>query len=393
MSNSEINVTDIMIAMVNARSVLTDNKEFVKSIAINEMIIEKKLDFLAITETWLSRKGDSAKIIELTPQNYSFVHSPRLESRGGGVGFVFNSCYTVKVLPQIECITSFDLLRVRVCSVSTRTFYVYVLYRPPVGSKYAVSDSIFYDDLDLLLSEATMCVAPVILMGDFNIHYNKLDKSCKIRSLCDIYAMVQHVHDPTHTHGNTLDLVISSVEDNLISSLTVYDVALSDHYMVEMHLNIEKYKEKPKYAFKRCLRNIDIETFKSNVAAISDRIIIDPDISACTESLNMSLQTLINEHAPQKRICIKTRPHPWYNNDIHQAKLCRRTCERAWGRQKCVTTRNNFVSARNYVTELITHRKTYYHDKLVNGTILSKRIAMKFTTAHINDITTSISPI
>ena len=130
-SNSEINVTDIMIAMVNARSVLADNKEFVKSIAINEMITEKKLDFLVITETWLSLKGDSAKIIELTPQNYSFVHSPRLQSRGGGVGFVFNSCYTVKVLPQIGCITSFDLLRVRVRSVSTRTFYVYVLYRPP----------------------------------------------------------------------------------------------------------------------------------------------------------------------------------------------------------------------------------------------------------------------
>ena len=68
-----------------------------KSIALNEMIIEKKLDFLAITETSLSLKGDSAKIIELTPQNYSFVHSRRLESRGGGVGFVFNSCCTVKV--------------------------------------------------------------------------------------------------------------------------------------------------------------------------------------------------------------------------------------------------------------------------------------------------------
>ena len=57
-----------------------------------------------------------------------------------------------------------------------------------VGSKYAVNDSVFHDDLDVLLSGATMCVAPVILIGDFNINYNKSDKSDKIRSLCDIYS-------------------------------------------------------------------------------------------------------------------------------------------------------------------------------------------------------------
>ena len=202
--------------MINARSVLTDNKDCVKSIAISELIIDKKLDFLAITETWLSLKGDSAKIIEFTPQTYSFVQSPRLQSRGGGVGLVFNSCYTVKVLPKLATITSCDLLTVRISSGSTRTFYVYVLYRPPIGSKYAVSDSVFHDDLDVLLSEATMCVAPVILIGDFNIHYNKSDKSGKTRSLCDIYNMVQHVQVPTHIHGYTLDLVLSSLDDNLI---------------------------------------------------------------------------------------------------------------------------------------------------------------------------------
>ena len=61
-----------------------------------------------------------------------------------------------------------------------------------------------------------MCVAPVILIGDFKIHYNKSDKSGKIRSLCDIYNMVQHEQVPTHIHGNTLDLVLSSLDDNLI---------------------------------------------------------------------------------------------------------------------------------------------------------------------------------
>ena len=144
------------------------------------------------------------------------------------------------MLPKLVSITSCDLLRVRISSGSTRTFYVYVLYRQPIGSKFAVSDSIFHDDLDVLLKETTMCVAPAILIGDFNVHYNKSDRSGKLPSLCDNYNMMQHIHVPTHIHGNTLDLVLSSLDYNLISSLSVYDVALSDHYLAEMNLNITK---------------------------------------------------------------------------------------------------------------------------------------------------------
>ena len=124
--------------------------------------------------------------------------------------------------------------------------------------------------------------------------------------------MVQHVQVPTHIHGNTLDLVLSSLDDNLISSLSVYDVALSDHYLVEMNQNITKPKQPLKYTVKRCLRNIDIDAFKSEVVDISDNIMIGSDISSCIELLNKTLRTLIDKHAPLKRTCIKTRPHPWY---------------------------------------------------------------------------------
>ena len=126
-----------------------------------------------------------------------------------------------------------------------------------------------------------MCVAPVILIGDFNIHYNKSDESGKIHSLCDIYNMVQHVQVPTHIHGNILNLVLSSLDANLISCLSGYDVALSDHYLVEKNLNITKPKQPLKYTVKRCLRNTDIDAFKSEVVDISDNIMIGSDISSC----------------------------------------------------------------------------------------------------------------
>ena len=57
----------------------------------------------------------------------------------------------------------------------------------------------------------------------------------------------------------------------------------------------------------------------------------------------------------------KLAPHLWYNNDIHQAKLHRRICERKWREKKCLSSHNDYVNARNYVTKLIkVHKITYY---------------------------------
>ena len=132
-----------------------------------------------------------------------------------------------------------------------------------------------------------------------------------------------------------------------------------------MYLNITKTKQPLKYTVKRCLRNIDIDAFKSEVVDISDNIMISSDISSRIELLNKTLRTLIDKHVPLKPTCIKTRPHPRYNNNIHQAKQHRRTCEREWRVKKCLSSRNDYVSARNYVTKLIkVYKITYYKDRL-----------------------------
>ena len=162
--------------------------------------------------------------------------------------------------------------------------------------------------------------------------------------------------------------MLSSSDENLSSSLSVYDVALSDHSLVEMNLNITKPKNPLKYTVKRCIRNIVIDAFKSEVVDISDNIMIGSDILSCIELLNKTLRTLIDKHAPLKRTCIKTRPHPRYNNDIHQAKLHRSTCEREWIVNKCFTSRNDYVNERNDVTRHIkVHKITYYKDRLGNS--------------------------
>ena len=108
---------------------------------------------------------------------------------------------------------------------------------------------------------------------------------------------------------------------------------------------------------------------------ISDNIMIGSYISSCIELLNKTLRTIIDKHAPLKCTCIKTRPHPSYNIDFHQAKLHRRTCEREWKVNKCLSSPSDYVNALNYVTKLIKVRQiivTYYNDKLGNAESKSK---------------------
>ena len=91
----------------------------------------------------------------------------------------------------------------------------------------------------------------------------------------------------------------------------MYDVALSDHYLVEMNLNITKPNQPLQYTVKRCLRNIDIDSFnKSEVVDISDTIMIGSDILSCNELLNKTLRTLIDKQAPLKSTFIKTHHGP-----------------------------------------------------------------------------------
>ena len=42
------------------------------------MIVERDLDVLCLTETWLREEGDDVSIGEMTPPGFSFLHRPRV---------------------------------------------------------------------------------------------------------------------------------------------------------------------------------------------------------------------------------------------------------------------------------------------------------------------------
>ena len=92
---------------------------------------ENQLDFVALTETWLSNEDSKNKhvIDQFIAHGYTLHHSPRTSGRrGGGVGILVNNAIKVTfrrihVRPQI---TSFELIEaiLTICSISLRLIVI-----------------------------------------------------------------------------------------------------------------------------------------------------------------------------------------------------------------------------------------------------------------------------
>ena len=119
------------------------------------------------------------------------------------------------------------------------TTYICCAYVPPS------SPAPDYDNIFLPLYSIPNS-AHLILLGDFNItdvNWSTLNASSASSTLfCDrVFSLnlEQLVNNPTHIHGNTLDLVLSNSPD-LIPDLTVDTYTcegISDHYLINFHLS------------------------------------------------------------------------------------------------------------------------------------------------------------
>ena len=76
-----------------------------------------------------------------------------------------------------------------------------------------------------------------IMSGDINFHLETMDANVvTLRNIFESFNLVQHINQPTHCNGHTLDFVLCR-DDLPISSLQVNDVNLSDHFLISFNAN------------------------------------------------------------------------------------------------------------------------------------------------------------
>ena len=61
----------------------------------------------------------------------------------------------------------------------------------------------------------------------------------RFKDILDSFDLIQHVNQPTHTSGNTLDVVITRRDEEAMCCVTVSDI-ISDHAIVDIELTVLK---------------------------------------------------------------------------------------------------------------------------------------------------------
>ena len=84
----------------------------------------------------------------------------------------------------------------------------------------------------------------LLILGDFNIHWDKPDNPERIEfaDLIDTFGLKLLVNEPTHTGLHTLDFVITRSEDQILRSVHVSDT-ITDHSLILINLKVTKPKQ------------------------------------------------------------------------------------------------------------------------------------------------------
>ena len=173
-----------------------------------------------LTETWQSQQ-DFVTLNQATPPDY--VHQePRSPGPGGGLAVIHRSNLQVKEFPVSS--TLFECLHFALAGATQ--LQVLLIYRPPKASTHLLSE------LSGLLATICPLYPSTILLGDFNIHVDSANCpfASDFMSLLDCLGIAQHVLDPTHTKGHTLDLVCPTGISP--RHLQCDDLAISDHLIL-----------------------------------------------------------------------------------------------------------------------------------------------------------------
>ncbi len=356
------------LTLLNARSAVS------KCVSLCELVIDQKIDILALTETWL-REEDTSVICDLCPPGYKFLGAPRPAdkgTRGGGVGFVARADLDLETSTQ-AVYSTFESLTIKLKSKQPLT--ISLVYRPPPSCKNGFSPSQFFIELEEYMSHLCVTIpGELFVIGDFNVHCDVPDNP-QTRQLNDILKTLdlrQHVSGPTHKAGHTLDLVITRIDhaDHLVHSVAVEDVGVSDHFAINCKIctNVTHISNKTRSA--RSLKKISPETLAADLLPLLTNIHVGLELENLTSQYNTRLREVLDKHAPLRTIRIKGKTSkPWYSDNIHKERQKRRQLERRYKNSQLEVNRQMLTEQSRHVVDIINHAKSsYYQEKLQSAT-------------------------
>ena len=165
---------------------------------------------------------------------------------------------------------------------------------------------------------------------------------------------MQHIDKPTHIHGNTLDHIISRIDEDIIVNWDVKIPPVSDHYIVMCKLDYVKPSvPKASYTF-RSFRDFDNDQFTLELKEGLSNLSATDNVNDLVKEYTETCSSLLDKYAPFTTKTVSVcRRLPWYNEEIRLAKRLRRRLERKWRKSGSVQDRTIYLTQVHHVNDML----------------------------------------
>ncbi len=296
--------------------------------------------------------------------------------RGGGVAIIHKQSLSISLDKTIQ----YDQFECMLCSVLLKrnTINLYVFYRPPPNQVNGFKTSTFLNEWADFLSHESVQQADIIMVGDINIHMDdsKHQHTRCVNESITATGFQQHISEPTHCQGHTIDILIARCDSTLVENISVTDIGLcdndsniiNDHYAIQFTLNLPVTTPKKSTISYRNYKGIDLDAFTCDIRGLDMLNTTNRSVDELTHNFISSLATLIDTHAPIITKTVTLHPNsPWYNDNTRDAKKERRKRERTLINQGGKENKASYKEQCAVVAKCLYDSKTdYYSQKVIN---------------------------
>ena len=307
---------------------------------VMELLIDRKIDICCTTETWFTSK-ENARFSQIHELGFDILNSPR-RGRGGGIAFIFNMGSVKPIENKVTRVKSFEVFEC-VLKCTNKIIRFCTIYRTTstkTKAKYNETKvNSFLEEFDSYLDDLIGKSGYPVICGDFNFHVEDKDDfyAKKFISLYESKGFLQHVTEPTHYCGSTLDLVLTmnyATDKVPLNNLTVDSNTgtTSDHFLVSFDMPVSTSGQKPASTFivknVREYTKIEMSHFRENLFSsplnFSDFDSVDHAVQIYTETVT----NILDYHVPHVTKRFNLNRSPWWNIDCQNARTSARRAQR-----------------------------------------------------------------
>ena len=217
----------------------------------------------------------------------------------------------------------------------------------------------------------------VIVTGDINLNSFKWmrddlpssDSIYKLRDLIDLlfekiipHGFSQLVTVATRSCPGTADSCLDHLYSNRpdkLSDVRVLVNGASDHRMILVTRYAKSLKKNVRYIRKRCFKNFDEESFRSDIAAINwFDVYSATDVNVAVELLTSKLSEALDKHAPLKTIQVRSRYAPWISDHTKHLMKQRDLAQQSVALSQDADQWREYKNVRNTATNSMRKDKT-----------------------------------